>query len=149
MRRRRRRRDALDPIALEDRLIEHGLLPDRIEDPSLPGADERHFTERDPRMNALWRIGLVRQFHPRELRQMGDDDLVFLGGQSATGYESLPATHGIDLASNKTDQNATRARLELDTRARRAMGRQSAIIALCGVLLGSVLTIVTDHLFGR
>jgi hypothetical protein len=60
--------DAFDPIAVEAEMVKAGLLPPRADVlPSKLGLLEGHFTEKDPRKWALWRISMIRQFQPAVL----------------------------------------------------------------------------------
>jgi hypothetical protein len=69
------------------------------------GPLERHFTEKDPRKWALWRISMVRQFQPAVLGQMSAEDLLYLAGQSPAGCVGEEA-YGTQLDRNKVTQNA-------------------------------------------
>jgi hypothetical protein len=75
---------AFDPIAVETEMVKAGLLPPRADVlPSKLGLLEKHFTEKDPRKWALWRISMIRQFQPAVLRQLTSEDLLYLAGQSS------------------------------------------------------------------
>ena len=142
----RRRAEPFDPVAVEQALVDHELLPPRVDNPlGVLGELENEFTEHDPRKWALWRISTVRQFQPAVLKRLSDDDLLYLAGQSAEGYvgEEL---WGIQLGKNKVAQNAKRAEVELRTRAtRHALGR-TAIVSFTSLLLGALLTLLTTWL---
>jgi hypothetical protein len=81
------KRSRFDPIAVEQALVECGELPERVDaGPGRLGHLEDLFTERDLRKYALWRISMVRQFQLNVIRELTDDDLFFLAGQSSEGY---------------------------------------------------------------
>src|ERR1035438_580206 len=68
-------------------MVKVGFLPPRADVlPSKLGSLERHFTEKDLRRWALWRISMIRQFQPAVLRQLTSEDLLYLAGQSSEGY---------------------------------------------------------------
>jgi hypothetical protein len=48
---------------------------------------------------------MVRQFQPSVMKQLSDDDLLFLAGQSPEGYTG-DAVSGVQLDENKVAQNA-------------------------------------------
>jgi hypothetical protein len=130
---------AFDPIAVETEMVKAGLLPPRADVlPSKLGLLEKHFTEKDPRKWALWRISMIRQFQPAVLRQLTSEDLLYLAGQSSEGYAG-EEMWGIQLDRNKVAQNALRARVELDTRTARGAWRRSAMLALTSLIVGALL----------
>jgi hypothetical protein len=128
-----------DPEQLEQQLVALGQLKPRIEsDHGALGENERFFTEDNHRFFALWRITMVRQIHPEILRRLPNDDLLFIAAETAEGYE--PQTQwGIDLVRNKLEQNALRARVEIDRRARRAAFAQSLIVGALSALIGATV----------
>lgn len=132
--------EEFDPIAVEAKMVEIGILPPRADPPpsQLPSI-ERHFTENDLRKYALWRISMIRQFQPAVLRQLTSEDLLYLAGQSPEGYVGNEEW-GIEADRNKVAQNAFRARVELDTRTSRGAWRRSVILALTSLLVGALLT---------
>jgi hypothetical protein len=137
----RRYRSEFDPIAIEEQLVATGTLHADDHGPSQHlGDDERFFTEGDERLYALWRISLARQLQPRLLRALERSDLLFLAGQNPDGYAHNPA-EGIDTWANKVSQNAERARIELDRRARLAGLRHSLLVGVVGALVGAVLAL--------
>lgn len=133
-------REAFDPIAIETEMVKVGLLPPRADVlPSKLGSLERHFTEKDLRKWALWRISMIRQFQPAVLRQLTSEDLLYLAGQSSEGYVGQEAW-GIQLDRNKVAQNALRARVELDTRTSRGAWRRNVMLASISLLVGALLS---------
>jgi hypothetical protein len=131
--------EAFDPIAVEAEMVKVGFLPPRADVlPSKLGSLERHFTEKDIRKWALWRISMTRQFQPAVLRQLTSEDLLYLAGQSSEGYVGEEAW-GIQLDRNKVAQNALRARIELDTRTSRGAWRRNVILAFTSLLVGALL----------
>jgi hypothetical protein len=133
-----------DPIATEQAMVQADVLKPRVDSADGPLGDlELFFTEHDPRMWALWRISMVRQFDPRLLRQLPDEDLLFLAGQTPEGY-SDKEVHGIQIERNKISQNAERARVELHTRTARAAWRRNVALGLGGVILGAVLAVISS-----
>jgi hypothetical protein len=132
------RRSAFDPIAVEVRLVERGVLPTRADPSTGPLGDlEADFTEYDPRKWALWRISMVRQFQPHVLARLSRDDLMFLSGQSPEGYDN-EAAYGVHLDRNKIAQNALRARVELETRTTRGAWWRTVSLALATLVLGAL-----------
>jgi hypothetical protein len=135
-----------DPVAVEQTIVDRGLLPARRDNPVGELGDlESDFTEKDPRKWALWRVSMVRQFQPAVLRRLTDDDLLYLAGQSVEGYIGEEAW-GIQLDKNKVAQNALRAKVELETRATRRAGGRTVIVSFTSLLVGAVLTLVTTWL---
>lgn len=134
--------ETFDPVAVEAEMIRIKMLPVRADTPPNPLEQiERHFTERDLRKYALWRISMVRQFQPTVLRRLTDDDLLYLAGQSAEGYVGKKV-YGIKEDRNKITQNALRARIELETRATRGAWRRNVILAFTSLLAGAILTVL-------
>lgn len=132
-------RKSYDPVAVEQAMVEHGVLPARADKPWGPlAALEHDFTEFDRRMWALWRISMVRQFQSSVLRRLTDSDLLYLAGQSPEGYVGTEA-YGVQLDRNKIAQNAARARVELDTRATRGAWRRTVLLSLASLIIGAVL----------
>ena len=130
----------MDFIEIEQQMVATGVLPARGDDSASPlGDTEDSFTEYDDRLHALWRISMVRQFHPDVLVRMSEIDLLFLAGQTSTGYPS-DGLGGIALEGNKIDQNSLRARAELSRRAGKSSGRRQVFTGLGGVVLGAGLT---------
>jgi hypothetical protein len=125
-----------DPISVENAIVSDGLLPERVDPPAGElGPLEALFTDKDLRKYALWRISMVRQFQPSVLRQLTNDDLIYLAGQSPEGY--VGSEHfGIQLDRNKIAQNSLRARIELDIRTARGTWRRTLLLSLGTFLLG-------------
>jgi hypothetical protein len=131
--------EKFDPIALEAHLVQAKIIPPRGDTPpTYFGTLEENFTEHDPRKWALWRISMVRQFQPAILGQMPDEDLLYLAGQSPEGYLGQEV-YGIQMDRNKVAQNATRAQVELETRATRGAWRRSLVVAVTSLLVGALL----------
>jgi hypothetical protein len=108
--------DSFDPVALDRLLTEKGgLAPPGDPPEGLLGADEKYFTESNPRLYSLWRLSMARQIHPDVLVEMSEADLLFLAGQTSKGYPDKGFA-GIALEANKVDGNAIRARAELAKR---------------------------------
>ena len=142
------KRRPFDAVAVEASMAETGVLAKRGDADIGPlGRDlERFFTEYgDPRKYALWRISMVRQFQSSVLRRLSRDDLLFLAGQTPEGYPSEVAP-GINFNRNKVMQNAERARVELDTRARRGAWWRSVALVFVGAGLGVLLPWIADKL---
>jgi hypothetical protein len=103
-------------VAIDRQLIEKGVLQppgDPAEGPL--GADEKYFTEFNPRLYSLWRVSMAPEIHPDVLVRMSEPDLLFLAGQTSKGYPEKGFA-GIALEANKVDGNAIRARTELAKR---------------------------------
>ena len=138
-----------DPIKVEKALVERKQLPERVDSgPGELGPLEDLFTERDLRKYALWRISMVRQFQLNAIRDLTDDDLFFLAGQSSEGYVGREQ-YGIQTDRNKIAQNAIRARIELDTRTAHGAWRRTILLSLATFLLGVLSSVGTLWLEGR
>lgn len=143
------KQEKFDPISIEKEIVRHGLLPDRVDPPEGElGQLERLFTDKDLRKYALWRISMVRQFQPSVLRQLTDDDLLYLAAQSSEGYVGKEQ-FGIQLDRNKIAQNALRARIELDVRTARGTWRRTGLLSFATFLLGLISSILTLWLKSR
>jgi hypothetical protein len=128
-----------DPIGIESEMVAHHVLPPRSDPAAGPLGDlEQFFTEFSDRSYALWRISMARQLSPALMRGLALNDLLFLAGQTSTGYDVL-ATAGIALQANKVDQNRERARIELDRRIRRVAWWQSLLLVAIGAGAGYLL----------
>jgi hypothetical protein len=143
---RRKLRRQFDPIALHDAIVQAGVLPAAKEGqgPSRNlGDNERFFTEGDERLWALWRISMVRDLQAPLLEALARTDLLFLAGQTPTGYNDTRLGLGdIAIEANKVSQNAERARIELDRRARRFGYWQG----LAAVAIGAALALAGQAL---
>ena len=123
------KRAKFDPIAVESALVECGQLPERLDSgPGELGTLEDLFTERDLRKHALWRISMVRQFQLNVIRELANDDLFYLAGQSSEGYIGREQ-YGIHTDRNKIAQNAIRARVELDVRTAHGAWRRTILLS--------------------
>jgi hypothetical protein len=139
---------SFDPVAVEQQLITSGRLPqappgDRPA--GEPDSDDRSFTEKYPRLYALWRLSMARQFHPDVLADMADRDLLFLAGQSSEGYPK-DGMGGIALEGNKIDGNAIRARVELERRGSALAFQRALRTAILAAVLSSMLAAVFTFL---
>jgi hypothetical protein len=139
--------EKFDPIAVEQQMMSTGDLPPRGDpEESKLGDTERWFTEYDDHFYALWRISMKRQLNPTLVEAMPKEDLLFLAGQTPTGYPG-EGLGGIALEGNKVEANALRARSELERRAAARSAWREALALLAAAALGAGATVLGGWVF--
>jgi hypothetical protein len=111
-----------------------------------PGELDWRFTEDNPHYQQINKKMTRAQFSPEALRQMTDEDLVYVAGHTHEPWDADPHSQEAWDRVHKSKQNAERARVELQRRYAAKLARttfwRTVALSVLSLIVGALLTVI-------